>query len=107
MGLSVVGLLLSVSSEKIAFYISLSYLIGVYFYFAHWFTKISKVNTKICKNCDELNQYDSEYCRICGAKLKEIRRCDNCGKLMPEDSNYCDYCGESLFPNTVKIEEKF
>lgn len=59
-----------------------------------------------CDNCGKSNDEDSNFCKYCGANLKEnilndkkLQNCYECGYTMIGNSKFCSECGTKTKKN--------
>lgn len=53
------------------------------------------LNILKCDKCGAENEKDAEFCKNCGASMKDYIECE-CGTRNPLDSEFCKNCGKSL-----------
>ena len=61
---------------------------------------------KFCQKCSQKTPYDSEFCPLCGMKLKmrqapQIKHCRYCGFHLKHQGQFCSECGMEI--NMVSI----
>ena len=60
---------------------------------------------RICPNCGNKVDNDSDFCVFCGTKYVEpmIRKCISCGMTVEEDDEFCPFCGAKVSMGKKKI----
>jgi hypothetical protein len=50
----------------------------------------------VCNNCKKINTANSNFCNMCGKKLKTSRKCIKCNYSNSKDAIFCNMCGNKL-----------
>jgi ribosomal protein L32 len=49
-----------------------------------------------CRRCGAANDPAANFCKSCGAAMKQTRACPSCGDMNDADARFCDHCGKPL-----------
>lgn len=50
----------------------------------------------VCNNCKKINTANSNFCNMCGEKLKTLRECIKCNYPNFKNAIFCNICGNKL-----------